>query len=597
MKKYINASIQFWFRSIFWCLLFSSSSLFATTFYVSPSGLDSNSGLAGSPFKTIQKAADIVNPGDTVIVENGIYTAAIDGGSIVNFRRGGTSKTSMITFKSRNEFGAKLDGTPTGTRRAVYGFRFSSNYIRVEGFELYGMSNAYDTTKGCAAILVYASDGGGVGVEIAKNYIHDIGRLKTETINGLSAIYIQQNNVLVEGNIFHNIGRLAPGENGATYSTGYTGYQNHDHGIYHSGGNDVTIRNNIFYNCLRGFAIQAYPTARARMKVLNNTFAFPNPYSRTHITFYNTSSTDSLIANNIFYKPGGGHALSFTTTGSYTGTTIANNLTHQGDIADRYPSTITFTANQNFTDPLFVNAATIPYDFYLRNGSPAIDTGKMLSEVVADFDGASRPQGAAYDIGAYEYVSSTVDITPPSVPTGLVATPVSSSQINLSWTASIDDSGVTGYRIYRGGVWVATSSATAYSDGALNPSTVYSYQVAAFDAAGNVSSQSIPVSATTMAASGVPAAPSNLTAIALSKSQVKLTWTDNSNNETKFQIQRARDAAFTTSLSTAGASANATTYTYVSLKPGRTYYFRVWAVNGAGRSGYSNIAIVTTPTN
>src|SRR2546426_667928 len=90
------------------------------------------------------------------------------------------------------------------------------------------------------------------------------------------------------------------------------------------------------------------------------------------------------------------------------------------------------------------------------------------------------------------------DTTPPSVPTNLSASAVSSSQINLSWTASTDNVGVSGYQIYRGGSQIATTSLTSYSDTGLSPSTAYIYTLAAYDAAGSVSAQSAPASAGTL---------------------------------------------------------------------------------------------------
>src|SRR5213594_2938347 len=90
------------------------------------------------------------------------------------------------------------------------------------------------------------------------------------------------------------------------------------------------------------------------------------------------------------------------------------------------------------------------------------------------------------------------DLTPPSVPTNLSASAVSSSQMNLSWTASTDNVGVAGYTIYRGGSQIATTSLTSYSDTGLSPSTAYAYTVAAYDAAGNVSVQAAPASAVTL---------------------------------------------------------------------------------------------------
>src|SRR5437867_789820 len=96
-------------------------------------------------------------------------------------------------------------------------------------------------------------------------------------------------------------------------------------------------------------------------------------------------------------------------------------------------------------------------------------------------------------------VSNAVpDITPPSVTTNLSASAVSSSLITLSWTASTDNVGVAGYQIYRGGSQIATTSLTSYSDTGLSPSTAYVYQVAAFDAAGNVSALSAAASAATL---------------------------------------------------------------------------------------------------
>ena len=75
--------------------------------------------------------------------------------------------------------------------------------------------------------------------------------------------------------------------------------------------------------------------------------------------------------------------------------------------------------------------------------------------------------------------------SPPSIPTGLTATAVSTTQINLSWNASTDNVAVTGYQIFRNGTQVGTSTTTTFSDTGLSPSTSYSYTVRAVDAAAN----------------------------------------------------------------------------------------------------------------
>jgi chitodextrinase len=90
----------------------------------------------------------------------------------------------------------------------------------------------------------------------------------------------------------------------------------------------------------------------------------------------------------------------------------------------------------------------------------------------------------------------------PTVPTGLTATAFSSSQINLSWTASTDSAGVAGYMVFRNNVQIATTTQTSYSDTNLTPSTSYTYTVEAFDTAGNVSAASSPATAITLAGTG-----------------------------------------------------------------------------------------------
>ncbi len=96
--------------------------------------------------------------------------------------------------------------------------------------------------------------------------------------------------------------------------------------------------------------------------------------------------------------------------------------------------------------------------------------------------------------------SPTADTQAPSAPTGLTVTGTTSNSVSLSWTASTDNVGVTGYDVYRGTTKVATVTGTTYTDSGLSASTSYSYAVRARDAAGNVSAASASVSATTASA-------------------------------------------------------------------------------------------------
>ena len=82
-----------------------------------------------------------------------------------------------------------------------------------------------------------------------------------------------------------------------------------------------------------------------------------------------------------------------------------------------------------------------------------------------------------------------VDATPPTPPSTCSARAVSPTQVDLSWTASTDNVGVTGYQVFRDGALLATTTGTGtgYSDTTASPSTTHSYQVRALDAANNLS--------------------------------------------------------------------------------------------------------------
>ena len=123
--------------------------------------------------------------------------------------------------------------------------------------------------------------------------------------------------------------------------------------------------------------------------------------------------------------------------------------------------------------------------------------------------------------------TTVVDTQAPSVPAGLGAQAASSSQINLTWSASTDNVGVTGYKVYRGGALIGTSPSNSYSDSGLAVSTAYSYTVAAYDAAGNTSGQSAAASATTQASTvGSVGTVSNLSAAGLGANGVTLSFTE-----------------------------------------------------------------------
>ena len=102
------------------------------------------------------------------------------------------------------------------------------------------------------------------------------------------------------------------------------------------------------------------------------------------------------------------------------------------------------------------------------------------------------------------------DISPPMTPTGLVASAISSSEIELSWDIPYDNVGVLGYRIYRDGLYLLTTSGNSTIDIGLSPETQYCYSIYALDAAVNVSEQSDEVCATTLAGGSITTYPNTV---------------------------------------------------------------------------------------
>ncbi|MFI6324441.1 endo alpha-1,4 polygalactosaminidase [Nonomuraea sp. NPDC050556] len=98
--------------------------------------------------------------------------------------------------------------------------------------------------------------------------------------------------------------------------------------------------------------------------------------------------------------------------------------------------------------------------------------------------------------------SSGGDTTPPSTPTGLASTGTTSSTVSLSWTASTDNVGVTGYEVLKNGAVATTVTSTTATVTGLAASTSYTFTVKALDAAGNRSAASSAVTATTTAGGG-----------------------------------------------------------------------------------------------
>jgi hypothetical protein len=190
-------------------------------------------------------------------------------------------------------------------------------------------------------------------------------------------------------------------------------------------------------------------------------------------------------------------------------------------------------------------------------------------------------------------------ITPvPANPTNLTATGTTSNggklKINLAWTDNANNE--TGFLVERSldkgtfaQIGSTAANVTSYSDTTAVSGTIYNYRVAAYNVGGNSGYSNTAVAG----ASSAPAAPSKLSAAAVSTSKINLAWQDNSTNENGFAIERSLDGANFSPPITVGA--NAPGYTDTGLSSNTRYYYRVRSFIGTVFSAYSNTSFATTP--
>jgi YD repeat-containing protein len=203
---------------------------------------------------------------------------------------------------------------------------------------------------------------------------------------------------------------------------------------------------------------------------------------------------------------------------------------------------------------------------------------------------------SAYDAAGNNSATSnsapvtTPDTISPGVPGGLSASAASATQVNLSWSAVSDTggSGLAGYRVYRGGIHIANSSATNYSDTSVSPSTAYSYTVAGYDNADNTSAQSSAANVTTPVAPDItaPSVPTSVTTAVVGDNQVNVSWggsTDTGGSGMAgYRIYRGGVQIGTTST---------TSFADTTTSPFNNYSYTIAAYDGAGNVSAQSSAV------
>lgn len=195
------------------------------------------------------------------------------------------------------------------------------------------------------------------------------------------------------------------------------------------------------------------------------------------------------------------------------------------------------------------------------------------------------------NFGDLVLANASSDTQAPTAPTNLAASNLTGTSVNLSWTASTDNVGVTGYDVYRNGTKINTAlvTATSYNATGLTPATSYTFNVVARDAGGNTSTNSNTINVTTPDTQA-PTAPTNLTSASVTATSLTLNWTASTDNVavTGYDVYRNNVKINTAPVIT-------TTYSVTGLTQGTAYNFYVKAFDAIGNmSANSNTLAVTT---
>ena len=491
----------------------------AADYYVANSGSDANAGAISTPFQTLSKAASVAGPGDTIYVRGGSHTLTAG----VKLTRSGNSGNYIRILAYPGELPV-LDAsamTQTGYYSGWPLWLAGVSWIHIQGLEIHN------------------GPMGGVVIDGASNNnlieglnVHHNGRLAQWEGKGICLFGSAANNLILNNDSHHN--RDLQGSNA-------DGFQ-----ISSSGGGNVLRGNRAWRNSDDGYDLfNIFDNTVNGTVLIENNWAFENGYD---------DALQPTGGDGNGFKLGGRRAGTTGTSGGHTLTgnlswsnradgfdendasrslTLFNNTAYNNGIYDYAfwttphilrnnlslgsPSGIliccgaagSITDHNSWTLPVTVTAAdfasvdsggatqsrstdgSLPTSAFLRlvAGSDLIDQGVDVGLAFS---------GNAPDLGAYEFNAEPgTDVTAPTVPGGLVVSPVSASQLTLSWLSSIDDVAVAGYRVYRNSTWIADVTATLYNDFSLTQNTTYSYQVLARDAAGNQSALSASTSGKT----------------------------------------------------------------------------------------------------
>lgn len=362
----------------------------AATYFVATNGDDANPGTQALPFLTMNHGATVLVPGDMLYVKAGTYPE-----SFYDIIPGGSSWSVPVTVSAYPGDTVILQ-PGSGVGSVFYFGAPSDQYIVIDGFVIDGKYVTHDAIK--IGSSTQRQPGAAHNIRIQNSEV------KNAPANGILVAEYANNNQFSGLKVHDN------------------GVSNLTHGFYISTSGNVVEHSEIYGNS--GEGIQIFDE-QLRTPVDNNVVSYnqlhDNGWAGSGCGMILTSGNGSLAYNNLVWNnrcgiitdQGAVNSKIYNNTvygnlgvGIEAGTrcigaAVVNNISYLNSGSAISIQGRTNSASNNLTvNPAFVDAGA--FNFHLQPGSPAIDAGASLPQVPDDFDGVTRPQGAAYDIGAYE---------------------------------------------------------------------------------------------------------------------------------------------------------------------------------------------------
>lgn len=424
-------------------------------YYVDASGgADTNPGTLDKPWKTLQKAADSVSAGDTVFIRQGVYSS-------MSLKKSGTQNNPII-FQAYPGEHPVIDG---GGWAGITDYYASSSlqYFIIDGFEIKNDEFGIFLTKSNHFIIknnvIHGQSNTGISVD--NSSYSEISQNLVYSVSGYNGIWLTHS---VYNEIHHN-NSYNNNENGIGISFQSNGNKIHHNVTYGNscgadqryGGIAIEVdsqSNQVYLNLIYDNCHSGYVTNSSMNKIFNNVFYGNTEFQALLGDWSGSVPINNEFYNNIFYiTRSGDRAIGyFKDSLSYDPlqNTYDYNLYYYINGPDKSNMVQTLTRSYTFTDwknagkefhgllgdPSFISSQN--RDFHLNASSPCIDKG-WSSGLSVDFDLLTSPQGANYDIGAYEYPSTslpTPSTTSTKTPTPSSSTPTPSTTPTRTPTAT-----------------------------------------------------------------------------------------------------------------------------------------------------------------